>query len=200
MRPYASRGIPFVVYRYPVVADGSPDKVFVIPYRGSDAVACVTNDPKIARQVHTTLAAVGLSYEPLESEEDSISYWEHAIDTPCAPAVKRLDVFIQGLNLHDGAEAAQKALEDVERKEKKLFEPSEGPLGRMIRENEKITIMPMIIDCSVPLDRPPHGAAAELSAASAEGELGGTAQPQQSPMPEGGPAEVGDSKGAAPAP
>lgn len=137
--PYATKGVPFVLYNFTIdtsVAEQS--RVFVVPYRGSDAVAFVSNDIARCRKVHTVLNAIGLTYE------DDISFWEHPVDVPCAPAVKRLDTFLEGLRLY-GADDA-KAASDAEEKEKRLFEENEdGPLSRMIRENEKICILSEVV-------------------------------------------------------
>lgn len=140
--PYANKGVPFIMYRYHLEkTPGLKNKVFVVPYRGSDAVAFVSNCAEKCRKIHAALNAVGLSYE------DDISYWEHPVDVPCAPAVKRLDSFLEGLRLYGRPDEVKAAAEMAEQKEKILFdENKDGPLSRMIRESEKITIL----DCIVP--------------------------------------------------
>lgn len=139
IRPYIGSGVPLILYRFTLAANADQERVFVIPYRGSDAVAFVSNDIARCREVHATLSSVGLTYE------DEVEYWEHPVDAPCAPAVNRLKTLLNGMNMC--AAEAKEMIETAEAKEKQLFDPDAGgPLGRYIMENERMTIL----DCIVP--------------------------------------------------
>jgi hypothetical protein len=135
VEPYASKGMTFVLYRYPL-DDARSTTVFVLPYRVSDAVAFVSDNADRCRLAQTALGAVGLVYE------DDVTYWEQKLDVPCAPAIARLNNFLEGVRLYGNSEETQTANEDVERKEKALFaDDSNGPLDRLIRESEKLNIL-----------------------------------------------------------
>lgn len=152
IRPYSKSGIPLIVYRFTLAANADQGRVFVIPYRSSDAVAFVSNDIARCREVHAALNSVGLTYE------DEVEYWEHSVDAPCAPAVNRLKALLNGAKMC--AAEAEETLETAEAKEKQLFGPDAGgPLGRYIAENERMTIL----DCVVPVGDAPGPAEHEES-------------------------------------
>lgn len=77
--------IPFITTKYPI-APGPRDRVWVVLYRGIDAVAFASNDRGEAERVKNELGRVGLTYE------DAIDYWEQPFDAISPPAAERLEV------------------------------------------------------------------------------------------------------------
>jgi hypothetical protein len=141
--PYTRSGVPLIMYRSTLSADADQERVFVIPYRSSDAVAFVSNDIALCRTVHATLDSVGLTYGC--DDDDALRYWEHPVDVPCAPAVNRLKAVLGGIKMCEAE--AKDIVRTAEEKEKQLFASDAGPLERHIMENERLTIL----DCVVPI-------------------------------------------------
>ncbi len=67
--------LPFLMYTFPRQPTGATDKVWVILYRGCDAIAFVSNDRPTAEAKRRELATVGLAYD------DDLDYWEQPLDS-----------------------------------------------------------------------------------------------------------------------
>jgi hypothetical protein len=129
----------FIVYRYPLSERSSKERIYIIPYQGSNAIAFVSNDRAQCDSVRNTLASVDLTYG-----DDELEYWEHPVGVICIPAGIRLDIIEKGRNFSAADQkAANSALENLL---SKLEGSVDGPMAQALKENERITIM----DCVVP--------------------------------------------------
>ncbi len=137
--------IPFIVQRFPV-APGPCDTVWVVLFRDIDAVAFVSNSREGAEKVKHTYDRVGLTYD------DSIDYWEQAFGVVSKPAAERLQTQLRAHTMYAGqmtAEEYQRLEEEDMARLDAITQPrADGPLARLIRENELVTIL----DCVVPVD------------------------------------------------
>jgi hypothetical protein len=137
--------IPFIVYRFPWAA-GPRGRVWVVLMRSSDAVAFVSNDREEAERVKGIYERVGLAYE------DSIDYWEQPTGAVTPPAARRLESQQHAHDMYAGpAEAAQQFTAENEARSQAFLaaaapDSENGPLARLLRETERITIM----DCVIP--------------------------------------------------
>jgi hypothetical protein len=136
--------IPCIVQRFPV-APGPCDNVWVVLYRDLDAVAFVSNSRAEAERIRQVYASVGLVYD------DDVDYWEQPFGVLSKPAAERLamrhrvhEAYAGDLGFDTFQAEADADLARVDA----LSRPREdGPLARLLRENEPITIM----DCVVPV-------------------------------------------------
>jgi hypothetical protein len=150
---------PFLLQRFGV-EPGQIDTIWVIPYKGIDAVAYVSNSREAASAAHEALCRVGLAYD------DPIDYWEQPANRIAQAAAPRLAALSKA-----NAVCEPPTLEDLRAREMadyariaQLTKPRpDGPLQRLIRENERITVL----DCVVPV--------AVGGGARADGEAGGAA-------------------------
>jgi len=132
---------PFLVQKFPV-APGPVDTVWVVLYRDLDAVAFVSNDRAEALRVQGIFANVGLTYV------DSIDYWEQPIGTIAKAASDRLDsqTRAQLMYIGDDEESFRKMEEEDHARLEALTAPrKDGPLARLILENERITIFDAVV-------------------------------------------------------
>ena len=137
------RLIPFLVQKFEV-APGPVATVWVVLYRNIDAVAFVSNDRAKAEEIQEVYGKVGLTYE------DSIDYWEQTANEVSKHAEERLASISRAHTMYVGPatleELQARELEDYERVMRLTAPNPDGPIARIIRENEKITIL----DCVVP--------------------------------------------------
>jgi len=87
---YTEQGVPFIVSKFPLNTTIQTNPVdtypiFVLPYKGNNAVAFVSNDLDEVRKVHSALCRLDLTYE---GEPD---FWEAPINTIVEAAKRRLD-------------------------------------------------------------------------------------------------------------
>jgi hypothetical protein len=157
--------VPFIIQRFEV-APGSVVTVWIVLYRDIDSVAFVSNSRTEAERVQAIYNRVGLAYP------DSIDYWEQPANKCTSRALDHLETL---RSIHDTVfdpedmrarqEEDQKRLEQLERAK------DDGPIARLIRENEPITIYDCVVpwspevseDAAVP---PPEDAAPTSDAAS----------------------------------
>jgi hypothetical protein len=62
--------VPMLIYAFPLRRGTPADKIYVIPYRQTNAVAYASNSRAECEEVQKTLLTIGLAYE------DSLDYWE----------------------------------------------------------------------------------------------------------------------------
>ncbi len=137
--------IPFLVQRFGV-APGPVGTIWVVLYRDIDAVAFVSNSRAEAERVQTVYNQIGLTYT------DSIDYWEHPANMVSDAVNERLKSFSRAHTMYAGElspeELMARQIKDYN-KICELMQPrKDGPIARMLKENEKITI----IDCVVPVN------------------------------------------------
>lgn len=145
---------PFVVQRF-AVADCPIDRIWVVLYRDLDAVAFVSNSRDEAERRQEALGSIGLTYP------DSIDYWEHPVGTIAKAPYARLSALHRAHEMYAGVAVAEERqqcekarLARLERLERVLQPELDGPIARLLREEERITIF----DCVIPVDA--HGASA----------------------------------------
>jgi hypothetical protein len=176
--------IPCIVQRFPV-APGPCDNVWVVLYRDLDAVAFVSNSRAEAERVRQVYARVGLAYD------DDVDHWEQPFGVASKPAAERLErrhrvheAFAGELGATDTIDERTKA--DLDRLDALSRPREDGPLARLLRENEPITIM----DCVVPIGSASTPDADTLSAEEFASTLG-LAEPvaarNEDSQPSGGP-------------
>lgn len=136
--------VPFITQLFPV-APGPVEKIWVILYRDIDAVAFVTNSRTEAEQVQKIYNSVGLTYI------DSVDYWEQSANKIIPSAAERLNSLDRAHKMYATVatqeEIEQHEFEDFERITKMGQSRTDGPMSRIIQENEKITIF----NCVVPI-------------------------------------------------
>lgn len=141
LRKYPS--IPFITQRFPTIP-GPCDSVWVVLYRDIDAVAFVSNSRSEAERVQGVYQRVGLSYP------DSIDHWEQALNVVSKPAEDRLIPRHRAHLMYAGPltteEVEKMEAADLARVEALVASKDDGPLARVIRELEPVTIM----DCVIP--------------------------------------------------
>ena len=138
-------------------------------YRDVDAVAFVSNNRAAAEQVQLSLGRVGITYP------DNIDYWRHSVGVPIARSVERLDQLTRVNKLY-GADDEQRTLRIIEI-EAKLFGPNpNSPFEKLLRENERITILDAVIprdnwqDCLPPPDGIPVADGGEFASETSASE------------------------------
>ena len=143
VRKYAPT--PFLIQRFPV-APGAFDRVWCVIRRGDDSIAFMSNDKAEATRVQQLYAAVGLVYE------DDVSYWEQPAGAIIPPARERLESLARAHLMYapDAVSDAEKNYteRDLARVEAMMAPNPDGPIAKMLREMELITIM----DCVEPID------------------------------------------------
>ena len=145
--------VPFIIQRFGV-ASGPVATVWIVLYRDIDSVAFVSNSRAEAERVQGIYNNVGLAYP------DSIDYWEHSANRCTRSALDRLETLREvHSTVFDPEEMRIRQEENEIRLERLERQRDDGPLARMIRENEPITIY----DCVVPWV--PDGAADDDGAA-----------------------------------
>ena len=135
--------IPFIIQRFET-APGPVDTIWVVLYRDLDSVAFLSNDRAEAERVQGIYNSVDLSYI------DSIDYWEHPVDKLTRVASERLEL----LTSAHGMLAEPVTLEELQAREdadckrlERLVVGADGPIARLLKESEKITIF----DCVTPI-------------------------------------------------
>jgi hypothetical protein len=160
-RKYPS--IPLLVQRFPV-APGPCDRVWVVLYRDLDAVAFVSNARAEAERVREGYARVGLAYL------DELDYWEQPFGVVAAHATERLAArhraHVQCAGPLSDEELQRAAAEDLERSAALCQPKADGPLARLWRENEQITIMDCVIPTFVAAEPEPPAAGATTTAST----------------------------------
>jgi hypothetical protein len=130
---------PFIVQRFPVAA-GPRDRVWVVLYRDIDAVAFVSNDRAAAERWQQALGRVGLSYP------DSIDYWEHPVGALARAAEERLQAIRRAHSAEpDVAEMKQRERDELARLEGMMNPNPDGPLARLLREEERVSIIDAVV-------------------------------------------------------
>jgi len=118
--------------------------IWVVLYRDLDSVAFVSNSRAEAERIQNIYNTVGLAYI------DSIDYWEHPANKISNAAADRLEVLSEAHKAFAEPDALEKmqtrADKDSEYLEQLLKMRENGPIAKVLRENEKITIF----DCVVP--------------------------------------------------
>jgi hypothetical protein len=136
---------PFIVQRFPAAPNCQTDVVWAIPFRDIDAVAFVSNSREDVVKVQDTYLRIGMVCE------DDIKYWEHNVNVPVKAAKDRLDSISRAHRQYVGTEPMENLAEiefnDMQRLQK-MFQPMKnGPISRLLRATEKMTIM----DCVIPV-------------------------------------------------
>jgi hypothetical protein len=151
--------IPFIIQQFGV-ASGPVATVWIVLYRDIDSVAFVSNSRAEAERVQGIYNTVGLAYP------DSIDYWEHSANRCTRSALDRLETLREvHSTVFDPEEMRIRQEENERRLEQLERQRDDGPLARMIRENEPITIY----DCVVPWVPDDSGAADDNGAADDSG-------------------------------
>jgi len=143
VRPYS--GAACILLNFSA-APGPCSRVWVVPFRGVDAVAFVSNDRAEAERVRGIYAKVGLVFD------DDLDFWEQPFGVVPDHAARRLETQHRASQLCSGDLTAgdfeKMEAADLARVEAFAGHSLEdGPLARAIRENERISI----IDCVVPV-------------------------------------------------
>jgi hypothetical protein len=134
---------PFLIHAYGA-APGPLDSVWIVLYRANDAVAFVSNDRSVAASAQKKYAAVGLAYE------DDIDYWEQPVGAICKSAAARLETVSRAHELL-AADCVESAIEERNAADEALLDrltrpiPG-GPIERLLRETERITIMDQVVE------------------------------------------------------
>ena len=135
--------IPFLIQRFEV-APGPVATIWVVLYRDLDSVAFVSNSRAEAEHIQGLYNRIGLAYI------DSIDYWEHPANKISKAAADRLKTLSEAHNTFaepDALEQMQaRADKDSQYLEQLLKMRENGPIAKLLRENETITIF----DCVVP--------------------------------------------------
>jgi len=148
--------IPFIIQQFGV-ASGPVATVWIVLYRDIDSVAFVSNSRAEAERVQGIYNTVGLAYP------DSIDYWEHSANRCTRSALDRLETLREvHSTVFDPEEMRIRQEENERRLEQLERQRDDGPLARMIRENEPITIY----DCVVPWVPDDSGAADDNNGAA----------------------------------
>jgi hypothetical protein len=154
--------VPFIIQQFGV-ASGPVATVWVVLYRDIDSVAFVSNSRAEAERVQGIYNKVGLAYP------DSIDYWEHSANRCTRSALDRLETLREVHNtVFDPEEMRIRQEENERRLERLERQRDDGPLARMIRENEPITIY----DCVVPWVPDDSNATDDSGAADDSGDSG----------------------------
>lgn len=136
--------VPFLVQRFEV-APGPVATIWVVLYRDLDAVAFVSNSRAEAERVQSVYNRVGLAYI------DSIDYWEHPANKLSKSAAERLETLSDAHDMFAEPVTLEKLQaredEDRERLERLVEMRADGPVAKLLRETERITIF----DCVVPV-------------------------------------------------
>jgi len=187
---------PFLIQKF-AVAPGSTDSVWVVLYRDLDAVAFVSNDREAAVRVQAAYASIGLAYD------DSIDYWEQPVGVVATGAARRLEAQARAHRMYSGDDDGdlERSLEaDQARLEELLAPRADGPLERLLRENERVTILDAVVLAELgPVSRDvtaqPESAAAQPEGAAAQPE-GAAASPEGAAAPSEGAAASPEGPGA----
>jgi hypothetical protein len=138
--------VPFLVQKFPVLP-GPVSRVWVVLYRDVDAVAFLSNSREESERVQKEFAKVGQTYP------DSIDFWEHRANEVSEQVSERLksisrahDMYAR-MALPTAEELLTCEMEDLERINRLTAPNPNGPLARIMREHERITIF----DCVVPV-------------------------------------------------
>jgi hypothetical protein len=145
--------VPFVVQRFPL-APGPREAVWCVLYKGDcSAIAFASNDRAEAVRVQEIYARIGAVYD------DDIDHWEAPVGRVAEPIAERLGSLhrahvMYGAGPGDGdLQKMEKA--DLARLEELSRPRADGPLARLFRELELVTIM----DCVVPVALAPPASA-----------------------------------------
>jgi len=148
--------IPFLVQRFPLApmeavapeekstTTEAPLNIWVVPYRDTNAVAFVSNSRSKAVQIQLSLQNVGLTYP------DTIDYWMLPLGKVVVAAGERMASIVRAHQIY----ADESLREEEKEKEaaadeliRRVVEDRlDGPLDRLIRENERITLFDCVID------------------------------------------------------
>ena len=136
--------IPFIIRRFEV-SPGPVSMIWVVLFRDIDAVAFVSNCRAEAERMQNIYIRVGLSYS------DSIDYWEHPANKIPKAVFERLEALKGAHEMFNDPDALEQLRareeEDYERVERLTKVREDGPIAKLLRENEMITIF----DCVQPI-------------------------------------------------
>ena len=135
---------PFLIRRFEV-SPGPVSTIWVVLFRDIDAVAFVSNCRAEAERIQNVYGRVGLSYS------DSIDYWEHPANKISKAAFERLEALKGAHEMFNSPDALEQLRareeEDYERSGRLTNIKADGPIAKLLRENEMITIF----DCIQPI-------------------------------------------------
>jgi hypothetical protein len=135
---------PFLIRRFEVFP-GPVSMIWVVLFRDIDAVAFVSNCRAEAERIQNIYGRVGLSYS------DSIDYWEHPANKISKSAFERLEALKGAHEMFNDPDALERLQareeEDYERVGRLTKIRADGPIAKLLRENEMITIF----DCVQPI-------------------------------------------------
>jgi len=136
--------IPFIIRRFEV-SPGPVSMIWVVLFRDIDAVAFVSNCRAEAERMQNIYIRVGLSYS------DSIDYWEHPANKIPKAVFERLEALKGAHEMFNDPDTLERLRareeEDYERVERLTKVRADGPIAKLLRENEMITIF----DCVQPI-------------------------------------------------
>ncbi len=107
--------VPLLIYAFPLSRDTPTDKIYILPYRQTNAVAYASNSRAECEKMQKTLLTVGLTYE------DSIDYWECAVGRLIESGEKRLDELLELERLAFDGSACAELRKVSDEKTKQLF-------------------------------------------------------------------------------
>lgn len=133
--------IKFIVQKFDVVKDKPTKEVWVVLYKNVNAVAYLSNDRDAALKIQEDYGRVGFTYD------DDIDNWKISINSIIKLEEDRLDMFnrINDLYANMSDEELAKFQMVNQQKLTEMSKPiTDGPLSRLLRQMEKITIMDCI--------------------------------------------------------
>jgi hypothetical protein len=107
--------VPMLIYAFPLRRSAPADKIYVIPYRQTNAVAYASNSRAECEEVQKTLLTIGLAYE------DSLDYWECAAGQLIESGEKRLHELHELERLALDSNAYAEMRRDSDEKTEQLF-------------------------------------------------------------------------------
>ncbi len=131
--------IQTVIYKYKLDNKVSYSNIYILPYKGNEAIAWAGNNIETCRQVQKTLSKIGIVYE------DDVKYWEQPVGQICETALKRFQIEIESKKTLTSSE-----IEKIEKQISLLTEG--GELSHCEVDNEKLSIL----DCIVPITPNPQ--------------------------------------------
>lgn len=145
----ANPDVPLIEHVFPLDPGAPSDVVYVVPYRDINAVAFASNSRAACAERQRALRHVALAVD------DDLDYWRCEVGRVIPAAEGRLREMRDVARLLADPEALRAAQADADAKTALLFSRDEGPLQRLARRHERVSIL----DHVVPAPEAPERAA-----------------------------------------